>query len=133
MSEVSLTRRWLRLEDEAIWTYGLIGARVPDLRAAARRQVTAHKTTRDRLLAVLASLGGEPGVAPPTYDVAPPDDAGAGRALAQDVEARIAACCVRLVAVTTDDARDRATAGLRTAALTGLRWDAPAEPFPGLA
>ncbi len=132
MSELSLTQNWLALEHEAIWVYALVGARHRDLEDAARRQESAHRATRDRLSAVVTALGGSPVATQATYDVDDPADADAARALARDVESRICATCVQLVAVTQDDARDRAVRGLRTAALVQVRWAGAPEPFPGL-
>lgn len=130
--ELAGTQRWLALEHEAIWTYGLIGARFAPLTDRARTQDAAHRRTRDRLQVRVRALGGRPVGPAPTYAVVDPADLSAGRALAQDVEARIAAACVRLVAVTTDRARDRAVDGLRDAAVARVRWGAAPEPFPGL-
>lgn len=130
--ELTATQRWLALEHEAVWTYGLIGARVPDLADRARTQDTAHRRTRDRLHARVRSIGGRPVGTLATYAVPEPSDVASARALAQDVEARIAAACVRLVAVTENRARDRAVDGLRDAALAQVRWGAAPEPFPGL-
>ncbi|MBC9224754.1 DUF4439 domain-containing protein [Aeromicrobium sp. 636] len=131
-TQLRLTERWLALEHEAIWVLGLVGARFPDLAGAARKDLAAHRTTRDRLGGVVESLAGRPAGPRPSYAVTDPRDAAAARALVQDVESRIAATCVRLVAVTEDKARDRAVRGLRTAALGQVRWGAEPEPFPGL-
>lgn len=130
--ELQLTQRWLALEHEAIWTLALVGARFPALADAAERSLAAHEVTRDRLGDVVRSLGGRPVATQPSYDVAVPRDAKAARALLTDVESRIAAVCVRLVAETADKARDRAVRGLRDAALAQVRWGANPEPFPGL-
>jgi len=131
-SELDLTQRWLELEHEAVWTYALIGARFPDLAERARTTQSAHRRTRDRLVRRVAALGGRPVPTLATYAVTDPSDAAAALTLAQDVEARISAACVRLVAVSRDRDRDRAVDGLRAAATTRLRWGAVPEPFPGL-
>lgn len=130
--ELAATQRWLALEHEAIWTYGLIGARFADLADRARAQDAAHRRTRDRLHAAVRILGGRPVATQTAYAVADPADAATARVLAQDVEARIVAACVSLVAVTTERNRDSAVEGARTAATAGLRWGAAPEPFPGL-
>jgi hypothetical protein len=131
-TELRLTQRWLALEHEAIWVLGLVGARFPDLADAARKDVGAHLATRDRLRTVARSLGGQPVATAAAYDVTDPADASAARTLIQDVESRIAAACVRLVAETTEKARDHAVRGLRTASLAQVRWGAEPEAFPGL-
>lgn len=131
-SELDLTQRWLALTHEAIWLYGLIGARIPAFAEAATDQITFHEGTRDRLSDRVRSLGGKPVSTEPSYDVPAPQQPTQGQSLAQEVESRIAATCVRLVAVTTEHARDLAVRGLHTAALTQLRWGGAPEPFPGL-
>lgn len=130
--DLDLTRRWLALTHEAIWTYGLIGARFPAVAKTATAALQAHQKVRDRLSDVVRELGGAPVATRATYDIGDPQTQNAGRALARDVESRIAATCVRLVPVSTDDSRDRAVDGLRAAALAQVRWGAEPEPFPGL-
>lgn len=132
MTEIDRTRTWLALEHEAIWTYGLVGARVEALADAARAAIRSHESTRDRLAAALAALGGAPVAPRSAYAVPVPTDVASARALARDVEARIAAACLGVVEVTADEARDRAVAGLRAAARACVRWGATPEPFPGL-
>ncbi|MET1131982.1 MAG: DUF4439 domain-containing protein [Aeromicrobium sp.] len=131
-TELRLTQRWLALEHEAIWTLGLVGARVPALADTAEDALATHLTTRDRLSDTVRALGGSPVATRPAYDLADPKNANAARALVRDVESRIAAACVRLVAATADEARDRAVRGLRAAALAQVRWGGEPEPFPGL-
>ncbi|SKB03358.1 DUF4439 domain-containing protein [Aeromicrobium choanae] len=131
-TELRLTQRWLALEHEAIWTLGLVGARVPALADAAEDALATHSTTRDRLSDAVRKLGGSPVATQPSYDVAEPTNAATGRTLVRDVESRIAAACVRLVAATTDQARDRAVRGLRAAAVAEVRWGGEPDPFPGL-
>ncbi len=131
-TELALTQNWLALTHEAIWVYGLIGARISTLAEPAAQQVAAHRTARDRLSDRVTSLDGRPVETEAAYDVADPTRPEDARSLARDVESRIAATCVRLVAVTTDDARERAIRGLRTSALAQLRWGGSPEPFPGL-
>lgn len=132
MSRLALTQNWLALDHEAIWIGGLVGARFGELEGAARDLVAAHEASRDRLAAAVRDLGGAPVATQPSYDVDDPRDPAAAKALVRDVEARIGATCVRLVALTQDDDRARATTGLRTAALTQIRWGGSPEPFPGL-
>lgn len=131
-TELRLTQQWLALEHEAIWVLALVGARFPALEEAAQDALPAHETTRDRLADAVTDLGGTPVATQPSYDVTDPRDASAARALVRDVEARIAAACVRLVGPTSDRARDRAVRGLRAAALAQVRWGGDPEPFPGL-
>jgi len=131
-AELDLAQRRLALEHEAVWTYGLVGARFPSLAEAARTALAAHRSARDRVARRVTALGGRPVGTRAAYDVPDPADETAGRSLAQDLEARIAAVCVGTVAVTQDRVRDRAVQDLRDAAMAGLRWGAAPEPFPGL-
>lgn len=132
MSRLSVTQNWLALDHEAIWIGGLVGARFADLADAARDLVAAHEASRDRLAAAVRELGAKPVATLASYDVTDPSDVDAARALVRDVEARICGTCVRLIALTEDDDRTRATSGLRAAAVTQVRWGATPEPFPGL-
>lgn len=129
---VGPAQTWFALEQEAVWVYGLIGARVRDLRDDALAQLAAHEVVRDRLASRLIDLGARPAAPQASYDVRTPDNAKSGRALARTVEARIAAACARLVAVTFDEDRADAVRGLRTAALARVSWGGTPEPFPGL-
>ena len=124
---------WLALEHEAVWLYGMIGARVDSLAGAARTSYDAHRLVRDRLLALVDS---EPRATrwvrlSPTATTAStrPKDA---RAAASNVEERIAAACVALFGDSGRDGRRFAMSGLRRAALAALDWGAPVRAFPGL-
>ena len=132
MSEISGLQNWLALEHESIWIYQLIGARVAELTAPANGQAAAHRRRRDQLGKMITALGSNPVATELSYDVAPVIDGKAARKLARGVEARIAAACVSMVAVLADADREMAVDGLRTAALTQVRWGGSAEPFPGL-
>ncbi|MEH3033264.1 MAG: DUF4439 domain-containing protein [Aeromicrobium erythreum] len=125
-------RRVLALEHEAVWTYGLVGARVTDLRDDAREAWTAHRSARDALLARLAAAGARTVGPRPAYDVPIPRDAATARRAAVDVERRLAAACVALVALAGDDERRRAVAVLRRASLAAIDWGSAPQAFPGL-
>jgi hypothetical protein len=123
---------WLALENEAVWLYGMIGARVRDLDQAARTSYDAHRVARDRLRALVHDAGGQPVSPALTYGKNLIDSPGEARAAASDVEHRIAAACVTLVGDAGATRRTFALAGLRRAALAGLDWGAKPQAFPGL-
>ncbi len=125
-------QNWLALEHEAIWTYQLIGARVPKLADAASKQIAAHQRRRDLLTLELSKAGKKPVPTKVAYDVAAVNNAARARQLARDVESRICAICVDLVGQSTGADRELAIDGLRKAALVQVRWGGTAEPFPGL-
>lgn len=122
----------LALEHEAVWTYAMVGARIADVRDAAREAWTAHRAARDSLLARLTAAGVRTVGPKAAYDVAVPASAKAARAAAVDVEDRIAAAAVALVGVSGEAERRRALRVLRRAALAAVDWDARPQAFPGL-
>ena len=126
-------QRWLALEHEAVWLYGVIGARVGDLAKPARTSYDAHRAVRDRLLELIDGLGGRPVGTALTYGNELVDSPRAARAAASDVEARIAAACLTVFGPADTTGRRFAMAGLRRAALATLDWGADARAFPGLA
>ncbi|HPU12559.1 MAG TPA: ferritin-like domain-containing protein [Aeromicrobium sp.] len=132
MTELKSLQTWLALEHESIWIYQLIGARVSELTEPATTQAAAHRQRRNQLSKTITALGGKPVGTQLSYDVAAVKDKKSAQLLARGVEARIAAACVGLVAVTEDNRRALAIDGIRTAALTQVRWGGSAEPFPGL-
>jgi hypothetical protein len=130
--ELQALQSWLALEHEAVWLYGQIGARVPDLAQAARTSYDAHRTERDRLLTVVHDVGATPAGPQLTYGDELVSSAKAARKAAADLEQRICAACVTVVGVAGRSGRVRATAGLRAAALAAIDWHAPPQAFPGL-
>lgn len=125
-------QQWLALEHEAVWLYGVIGARVDNLADAARRSYDAHRVARDRLLALVRDAGGQPVGPALTYGPGVVDSRRTARAAASDVEERIAAACVTLFGGSDEKGRRFAMSGLRRAALAALDWGADVRAFPGL-
>ena len=120
---------WLELEREAAWLYPFLGARQPELADAARASAAAHRASRDRLL---AHIERDPTTARATYPVGPVDSVEAARTAARDLERRIQAACIVLVAASTGNARTLGVTGVRTAAVAEVRWGGTARAFPGL-
>lgn len=123
---------WLALEHEAVWLYGLIGARVDRLANPARTSYDAHRAARDRLLALVHERGAPPVGPELTYGEGVVDSPKDARAAAVDLEHRISAACLTLFGHAGHDGRRFAMAGLRRAALASLDWGADVRAFPGL-
>jgi hypothetical protein len=133
MTRLDDLQAWLALEHEAVWLYGMIGARVDNLAKPARTSYDAHRAVRDRLLLLVDEAGGTPDGPALTYGEEVIASAKQARAAASSVEERIAAACVALFGGGVDkDGRRFAMSGLRRAALAGLDWGAPVRAFPGL-
>lgn len=125
-------RHVLALEHEAVWTYALVGARIPEVRDAAREAWTEHRAARDAVTAHLSAAGARSVGPRAAYDVAVPSSAKAARAAVVDVEDRIAAAAVALIGISGEAERRRALRVLRRAALAAIDWDARPQAFPGL-
>ena len=132
MTRLDDLQAWLALEHEAVWLYGMIGARVDGLARPARTSYDAHRVVRDRLLALVDSAEGDPVGPALTYGDDRVDSAKEARAAASNVEERIAAACVALFGNSERGERRFAMSGLRRAALAALDWGAPVRAFPGL-
>jgi hypothetical protein len=125
-------QKWLALEHEAVWLYGLIGARVDSVAKSASTSYDAHRLARDRLIALVVGAGGQPAGPALTYGDGRIDSPKDARAAASSVEERIAAACVTVFGGADADGRRFAMSGLRRAALAALDWGAPVRAFPGL-
>ena len=132
MTRLDDLQAWLALEHEAVWLYGMIGARVDGLSERASTSYDAHRLVRDRLLELVDSEEGRPVSPALTYGDERVDTANDAQTAASDVEERIAAACVTLFGHSGRDERRFAMSGLRRAALAALDWGAPVRAFPGL-
>lgn len=126
-------QRWLELEDEAVWTYPVIGARITALTSAVDSTLAAHTTVRSVLLARFDREGWSVPATPAGYDIGTVDTPAQAKTAAQSVENRITAAIVALVAVTKDEDRAYAVAALRRSAATAVTWGAAPTALPGLA
>jgi Domain of unknown function (DUF4439) len=124
----------LRAENAAIYGYGVAGAQLgPAARDLALRDWTQHEVTRDRLEAILTSLGVKPVAAQPAYQLPfPVHGARAAISLAGYLENEVAAAYLGLVAL--DDLRLRAWGArqARACALRATTWLGRTAAFPGL-
>jgi hypothetical protein len=124
----------LAAENAAVYGYGVAGAQ---LGTAARNQAlrdwAQHEAGRDRLEAMLTSLGIRPAAARPAYRLPfPVHGARAAISLAGYLENQVAAAYLGLVAL--DDSRLRAwgAAQARACALRATTWLGRTAAFPGL-
>lgn len=123
---------WLALEYEAIWTYAVIGGRIPELYEPANDQFLAHQRRRDRLVEELADAADQLPAPELSYDLGALDTPDQARAVARSIEQRITAATGSLVSITTGEARREVIDAMRTAALSEMQWGAALRPFPGL-
>jgi hypothetical protein len=118
----------------AIYGYGVAGAQLGTAaRDLALRDWTQHEMARDKLEAMLASLGVRPAAAQPAYQLPfPVHGTRAAISLAGYLENRVAAAYLGIVAL--DDPRLRAwgAAQARACALRATTWLGRTTAFPGL-
>ena len=118
----------------AIYGYGVAGAQLGTAaRDLALRDWTQHEIARDKLEAMLTSLGVRPAAAQPAYQLPfPVHGTRAAISLAGYLEDRVAAAYLGIVAL--DDPRLRAwgAAQARACALRATAWLGRTTAFPGL-
>jgi hypothetical protein len=124
----------LAAENAAVYGYGVAGAQLgATARDLALQDWTQHEMARDRLEAMLTSLGIKPEAAQPAYQLPfPARGTGAAISLAGYLENQVAAAYLGIVAL--DDPRLR-TWGARQAQACALRattWLGRTAAFPGL-
>jgi hypothetical protein len=125
-------QRWLALEHEAVWQYGLIGGRFDGLRDHAETAWQEHRATRDHLTALISSAGQRP-VGPAMSYGSPAPTAAQARAVARDVEQRVAAAALAALGVAAKESEGRfAVARVRAAARAAITWGDQPGAFPGL-
>jgi hypothetical protein len=121
--EVRLLAALLAGEHAVLYGYGVLGARLDDAaRDAARAAADVHRSSRDRLAALLEERGVEPAPPRAAYDVAV-GTAPEAFALAVRLEEGIAVRWRDLVAATDDfSLRRLAVDGLSAAAVRAASW-----------
>ncbi len=125
----------LAAENAAIYGYGVAGAQLgTTARNLALRNWTQHQMARDRLEAILTSLGVKPVAAQPAYRLPfPVHGTGAAISLAGYLENQVASAYLGIVAL--DDPRLRAWGAgqAQACALRATTWLGRTAAFPGLA
>jgi hypothetical protein len=129
-SNVDAWQRWLAIEHEAVWLYGVIGGRVSDLAENARLAWDRHRDTRDRLTSLIRAAGAEPDGPQLGYGTNPINTAAAGRVAAQGIEETLATAA--LACMSDGSVRSEVITALRSAARSAAEWGAKPSAFPGL-
>ncbi len=123
----------LAAENAAVYGYGVAGAQLGAARNQALRDWTQHQMARDRLEAMLTSLGVKPVAAQAAYQLPfPVHGTGAAISLAGYLENQVAAAYLGVVAL--DDPRLRAWGAgqAQACALRATAWLGRSAAFPGL-
>ncbi len=121
-------------EHAAVYGYGVVGAYLTgSMQATATADWVAHQLARDRLEAMLLSVGTQPPAAAVAYQLPVPvrNPAGAA-ALAVVLEDRIATAYLGLVALSNTAIREFGALQLQASALRAAAWRGSTVAFPGL-
>jgi Domain of unknown function (DUF4439) len=124
----------LSAEHAAVYGYGVVGAYLTGgLQATATTDWAAHQVARDRLEAMLRSLGTQPTAAAAAYQLPiPVRNAGEAVALAVVLEDRIATAYLGLVALSNTAIREFGALQVQASALRAAAWRGSTVAFPGL-
>lgn len=131
-STVTGLQECLALEQEAIWVYAYLGARIPTAGKAAHRAFANHRQSRDALIAMLRASKATQPMPRSDYAVGTVENLEQAAAMARSIEARSAAAYVSLVGAGEGKDREFALNTLRKAALATLAWGGKPTAFPGL-
>jgi hypothetical protein len=125
----------LAAEHAVVYGYGVAGAHLEGTaRVRALREYDAHRTRREELGRLVGERGGVPVAPAAAYALPRPvDNARDALELVTLLEERLAAVWADAVLHLTGGLRERATVGLRDAAVAAARWRRGSVPFPGLA
>jgi hypothetical protein len=124
----------LTAEHAAIYGYGVVGAYLAgSMQATATSDWVAHQVARDRLEAVLRSLGAQPTAAAVAYQLpVPVRNASEAVALAVVLEDRIATAYLGLVALSNVSIRDFGAMQVQASAMRAAAWRGGTVAFPGM-
>lgn len=137
MTELDALRAAIDVEDQAIYGYGLAGARLSGRhRARAQAALDIHRSRRDRLVAALTQRGATAPVAAPAYAPrSPVTDVASALSLCAALEDACAGAAWDLVAATVSASPTRSLGvnWLTEAALAAAAWRrGTAAPNPSL-
>ncbi|PZF80254.1 DUF4439 domain-containing protein [Jiangella anatolica] len=121
-------------EHACVYGYGVAGAHLPDRAEEALGALTAHRSRRDALTALIVAAGAEPGAAEPGYALpSPVTDPASAQALAVLLEQRLGALYADLVgAAATPELRELAVRAVVASSVQALTWGGAPSAFPGL-
>jgi Domain of unknown function (DUF4439) len=139
MGAVSALQECVAAEHAAVYGYGVVGgvlaAAAPGSAAEAYAvsSYDEHRTRRDALAGLVASLHAVPVAADPAYRLPfPVTDAASSRRLARLIEHRTCAVYGLAVATTTRSTRRMAARAMVDCAQREVDWGAEPAAFPGL-
>jgi uncharacterized membrane protein YraQ (UPF0718 family) len=124
----------LTAEHAAVYGYGVVGAYLAGtMQATATNDWVAHQVARDRLEAVLRSLGAQPAAAAVAYQLpVPVRNASEAVALAVVLEDRVATAYLGLVALSNVSIREFGAMQVQASALRAAAWRGGTVAFPGM-
>ncbi len=124
----------LTAEHAAIYGYGVAGAYLAgNAQATATTDWVAHQVARDRIEAMLRSLGAQPAAAAVAYQLPMPvRNASEAVALAVVLEDRVATAYLGLVALSNISFRDFGAEQVQASALRAAAWRGGTVAFPGM-
>jgi hypothetical protein len=124
----------LTAEHAAVYGYGVAGAHLAGtMQATATNDWVAHQVARDRIEAVLRSLGAQPAAAAAAYQLpAAVRNAGQAVALAVVLEDRVATAYLGLVALSNVSIREFGAVQVQASALRAAAWRGGTVAFPGM-
>lgn len=116
----------------AIYSYGLVGARLPESeQPQAAAALAAHRAARDQVILALDAEGVLPPPAAPAYDTGPVESPEQARELAVRVESALVPRWSAWAGTQSGSARGFANTQAQACALRAVAWGAPATAFPG--
>ncbi len=124
----------LTAENATIYGYGIAGAYLSgNSRATATNDWVAHQVARDRLEAMVRSLGAQPAAAAVAYQLpAPVHSASEAVSLAVLLEDRITTAYLGLVALGDASIRGFGAQQVQASALRAAAWRGGTVAFPGM-
>jgi Domain of unknown function (DUF4439) len=129
---ISALQTALAAEQAASFGYTIVGAHLKTQQPRATSDWIAHQKARDTLTRLLRQRHSEPPPAPVSYAIPHPVTTPAQAAtLAIDLEQKVTAAYLPLVAVTDRELRTLAAGQMRAATLRAISWGAAPTAFPG--
>lgn len=132
MTDLEFLQRALACEHEAVYGYGVVGARLNGQpREQARGIWDAHREQRDELDSLITARKGKPAGSEPAYKL---PDGRTPAEIAAALEAKLVDVYLGLAGASDPKLRRYGAQAMQVAIDRQVRWSrsAPAEPFPGL-
>ncbi|MCW2746965.1 MAG: hypothetical protein JWP10_107 [Nocardioidaceae bacterium] len=132
--DIDALQRALISEHEAVYAYGSLGARYPDVRGgAALDSYRLHRKRRNATIALIERLGEQPVGAAAVVDLPNVTSTKQAVALGRTIERRCLARWTGVIGVTTDGTRAFAVTMMGDTAVSALTWGVRPIALPGLA